>query len=155
MYWSRRRRSPSPDIERRLETDESLWHSKKIRRIVLDVAAPAVHYFQRRNLIANQVIGNVANNGSLRLVACVGHPNEILPIVRYWLPQLRIVEAVQLQTDLEMEISRYVLQSQTRQAGAPKTTQPVVARNYPRWFTTAGAGDVNLVSLYFCLWRGS
>lgn len=107
----------SPDIEQRLETDESLWQSETMLRVVLDVAAPAAHYFQRRSLIANQVLEAVAADGSLRLVATVGHTNEILPIVRYWIPHLRIVEPAQLQADLEAEISRYLLPFRIDEAG--------------------------------------
>ncbi|MFZ3119984.1 MAG: WYL domain-containing protein [Variovorax sp.] len=107
----------SPDIEQRLETDEGLWQSETMLRIVLEVATPAAHYFQRRRLIANQVVEAVAADGSLRLVATVGHPNEILPIVRYWIPHLRIVEPAQLQADLESEISRYLLPSRKDDAG--------------------------------------
>jgi len=107
----------SPDIEQRLETDEGLWQSETRLRVVLDVAAPAAHYFQRRRLIANQVVEAVAADGALRLVATVGHPNEILPIVRYWIPHLRIVEPAQLQADLESEISRYLLPSRKDDTG--------------------------------------
>jgi predicted DNA-binding transcriptional regulator YafY len=109
----------SPDIEQRLEADESLWQSDTVLRVVLDVAAPAAHYFQRRNLIPNQVLEAMAADGSLRLVATVGHPNEILPIVRYWIPHLRIVEPAQLQVDLEAEISRYLSQSREDRDGSP------------------------------------
>ncbi|RYH40004.1 MAG: WYL domain-containing protein [Alcaligenaceae bacterium] len=110
---------PSPDLQQRLEADDSLWQSQKALRVVLDVAAPAAHYFQRRNLVANQVIETVDDDGSLRLVATVGHPNEILPIIRYWIPHLRIVEPAQLQVDLEAELARYILQSPEANARSP------------------------------------
>ena len=109
----------SPDIKHRLEADESLWQSETVLRVVLAIAAPAAHYFQRRNLVPNQVIETVANDGSLRLVASVGHPNEILPIVRYWIPHLRIIEPAPLQAELEAEISRYVSQSNDSRAKPP------------------------------------
>lgn len=83
----------------------------------LELRRAAAHYFQRRTLIANQVVEAVATDGSLRLVAMVGHPNEILPIVRYWIPHLRIVEPAQLQADLEAEISRYLLPSRKDDIG--------------------------------------
>ncbi len=110
---------PSPDLQQRLEADDSLWQSQTALRVVLDVAAPAAHYFQRRDLVANQVIETAADDGSLRLVATVGHPNEILPIVRYWIPHLRIVEPAQLQVDLEAELARYILQSPEANARPP------------------------------------
>ncbi len=109
----------SNDIEQRLQADESLWQSETVLRVVLEVAAPAAHYFRRRSLVANQVIESVAHDGSLRVVATVGHPNEILPIVRYWIPHLRIVEPAQLQVDLEAEISLYVSQSSEARAVPP------------------------------------
>jgi predicted DNA-binding transcriptional regulator YafY len=106
-------------IEQRLEADESLWQSETVLRVVLHVAAPAAHYFQRRKLVPNQLVETVADDGSLRLVATVGHPNEIVPIVRYWIPHVRIVEPAQLQAELEAEISRYVAQSHEGHTGLP------------------------------------
>ena len=38
----------------------------------------------------------------------VGHVNQVLPIVRYWIPHLRIISPEGLQGELERELARYV-----------------------------------------------
>jgi len=40
--------------------------------------------------------------------AKVGHPNQVLPIVRYWIPHLRVISPEGLQAELEVELQRYV-----------------------------------------------
>lgn len=38
----------------------------------------------------------------------MAHPNQILPIVRYWLPNVRIISPEGLQTDMEREMRGYL-----------------------------------------------
>jgi hypothetical protein len=38
----------------------------------------------------------------------VGHANQVLPIVRYWMPHLRIVSPVELQAELEEGVRGYL-----------------------------------------------
>ncbi len=62
-------------------------------------------YFKRRKLIANQLIEKELEDGGLILSAKVGHPNQVVPIVRYWIPQIRIISPEGLQAEMESEIS--------------------------------------------------
>jgi len=65
-------------------------------------------YFKRRKLIANQVIEKQLEDGGLIVSAKVGHVNQVLPIVRYWIPHLRIISPEGLQGEIEAELKRYV-----------------------------------------------
>lgn len=65
-------------------------------------------YFKRRRLIANQVIEKELADGGLIISAQAGHPNQVLPIVRYWIPHLRIVSPENLQEALERDLLRYL-----------------------------------------------
>ena len=78
------------------------------REIVLKVSAEVAGYFKRRKLIANQVIEKELEDGGLLVSAKVGHLNQVLPIVRYWIPHLRVISPEGLQAELERELTRYV-----------------------------------------------
>ena len=45
----------------------------------------------RRKLIGSQTIESELEDGGLIVSGKVAHPNQILPIVRYWLPNVRII----------------------------------------------------------------
>ena len=47
-------------------------------------------------------------DGGLILSAKVGHLNAVLPIVRYWIPHIRIISPEGLQSDLERELGDYL-----------------------------------------------
>jgi predicted DNA-binding transcriptional regulator YafY len=97
-----------PAVERQLVEEDGVWLGEERREIVLKVAKEVAGYFKRRKLIANQVIEKELEDGGLIVSAKVGHPNQVLPIVRYWIPHLRIIAPEGLQAELERELARYV-----------------------------------------------
>ena len=55
------------------------------------VAAAVAHYFTRRDLLPGQITRADAD-GSLLVTATIHYPQQLLPIVRYWMPHVRILE---------------------------------------------------------------
>jgi len=99
---------PDPEIDRKLAEEDGIWLGESNVEIVLKIDADVASYFKRRKLIANQVIDKELHDGSLLISARVGHPNQVVPIVRYWIPHIRIISPESLQRDLELELDRYV-----------------------------------------------
>ena len=97
-----------PGVEQKLVEEDGIWMGEEKREIVLKVAKEVAGYFKRRKLIANQVIEKELEDGGLIVSAKVGHPNQVLPIVRYWVPHLRIISPEGLQAELERDLARYV-----------------------------------------------
>lgn len=104
------------DVERRLREEGGIWFSNARQKVVVSVKAAVADYFRRRVLIANQVLEREAPNGDLVISTLVGHVNEILPIVRYWIPHIRILEPAALQIELESGLKEYLTAAGT--AGA-------------------------------------
>lgn len=98
----------SKDIDRRLAEEDSIWLSENPLDIVLNIGPEVAAYFKRRKLIANQIIEQELADGSLLISTRVGHPNQVLPIVRYWLPHIRIASPASLQRDLEQGLRDYL-----------------------------------------------
>ncbi|MFO1279515.1 MAG: WYL domain-containing protein [Burkholderiaceae bacterium] len=96
-----------PDVDKRLAEDDGIWLHDERKEIVLKVEATVAGYFKRRKLIANQVIEKELEDGGLIISAKVGHPNQVVPIVRYWIPHIRIISPASLQNEMESEISIY------------------------------------------------
>ena len=102
-------------VEKTLADEDGIWLGEEKQEIVLKVDKAVAGYFKRRKLIANQVIEKVLEDGGLILSAKVGHVNQVLPIVRYWIPHLQIISPDHLQADMEAELLAYL---QRRPRGA-------------------------------------
>jgi len=96
------------NIDKQLAEEDGIWLNDDKKEIVLKVDQEAAGYFKRRKLIANQVIEKELEDGGLIISAKVGHINQIVPIVRYWIPHIRIISPDGLQAEMESEISSYL-----------------------------------------------
>ncbi|NJD24850.1 MAG: WYL domain-containing protein [Betaproteobacteria bacterium] len=99
--WSR-------EIDVRLTEEDGIWLSAQPIEVQLKIDAEVAGYFRRRKLIANQVIERELPDGGLMISARVGHPNQILPVVRYWLPHIRVIAPESLQSELEAGLAAYL-----------------------------------------------
>ena len=97
-----------PNIDKQLAEEDGIWLNDDKKEIVLKIDQEVAGYFKRRKLIANQVIEKELEDGGLIISAKVGHPNQVVPIVRYWIPHIRIISPEGLQAEMEAEISTYL-----------------------------------------------
>lgn len=98
---------PDTGIHEQIDTDEGVWLSEDKKEVVLKISPEVAGYFMRRKLIANQIIEKELEDGGLIVSAKVGHVNQILPIVRYWIPHVRIISPEGLQEKLVYELSHF------------------------------------------------
>lgn len=97
-----------PAIESSVETEEGIWHSPQPQKVILLVAPKVADYFKRRQLIPHQKILAESTDGALTVETTVGHQNQILPIVRYWIPCVRIVSPVAWNDELISQLADYL-----------------------------------------------
>ena len=64
-------------------------------------------YFKRRQLIPNQIIERELDGGDILVSTTVAQADEVLPIVRYWIPHVLILEPVEFQRQLESGLAGY------------------------------------------------
>lgn len=96
------------ELDSVLKREDGVWLSEQPVVVVLMVDKSVAPYFKRRKLTANQVIEKELANGDLILSAKVGHQNQVLPVVRYWIPSIRIISPVGMQEVLELSLSGYL-----------------------------------------------
>lgn len=97
-----------PKIDTILKEEDGIWLGEEKKEIVLKIASEIAGYFKRRKLIANQVIEKELEDGGLIVSAKVGHENQVIPIVRYWLPHIRIISPEGLQAEMEKDLRKYL-----------------------------------------------
>lgn len=97
-----------PEIDKQIVADEGIWLAESTQEIVLQINPEIAGYFKRRKLIANQIIEKELADGGLIVSTKVGHPNQVIPIVRYWVPHIRIISPGNLQAEMEKELKEYL-----------------------------------------------
>ena len=65
-------------------------------------------YFKRRQLIPNQQIERELLGGDILVSTSVAQANEVLCIVRYWIPHVRILEPLEFQQQLQTGLAQYL-----------------------------------------------
>lgn len=95
-------------IEQLLRDEDSIWLNEKKTEVVLKVAKEAAGYFRRRKLISGQVLEKELEDGGILVSGKVAHPNQILPIVRYWIPNVRVISPEGLQAELDKQLQTYL-----------------------------------------------
>jgi predicted DNA-binding transcriptional regulator YafY len=99
---------PQAELLAMLQNEDSIWLNAKKSEVVLKVAKEAAIYFERRKLVGGQVIEKHLEDGGLIVSAQVAHPNQILPIVRYWIPHVRIISPEGLQGEMARGLKKYL-----------------------------------------------
>lgn len=98
----------SQQVDAKLAEEDGVWLSDDRTEVVLKINQEVAGYFKRRKLIANQVIEKELADGGLLISAKVGHQNQVLPIIRYWLPHIRVISPESWQQELEQGMAEYL-----------------------------------------------
>jgi predicted DNA-binding transcriptional regulator YafY len=98
----------SKEVDSKLAAEDGIWFTENQHEVVLKVNVDVAGYFKRRNLIANQVIEKELADGGLLISAKVGHPNQVLPIVRYWIPHIKVISPEAWQKEMEVGLADYL-----------------------------------------------
>ena len=77
-----------------INAKDDVWFTEGTTEVLLRVAPEAAHYFARRALLPQQQ-QHADTDGSLLVTTHINHINQLLPVVRYWLPNVRIVKPVE------------------------------------------------------------
>ena len=99
---------PDSTILTQLEDEESIWFGQEKQEIILTVHADVALHFQQRQLLPEQQMIKKLDDGGLLLSSRITHHTQILPLVRYWIPHLKIVSPEILQDEMEHGLKQYL-----------------------------------------------
>lgn len=91
----------------RIAAEESVWFGEKTE-VVLTVSREAAPHFRDRALVPGQQVVKELEDGGLILSGKVVHENQILPIVRYWIPHVRVVSPESVREACMESVRRYL-----------------------------------------------
>lgn len=100
--------TPDKTILTQLEDEESIWFGQEKQEIILTVHADVASHFKQRLLLPEQNILKILDDGGLLISSRITHKTQLLPLVRYWIPHLKIVNPEGLQDEMESELKQYI-----------------------------------------------
>ena len=92
-----------------IDAKDDVWFTENTTEVLLRVAPEVAHYFIRRPLLPQQMQRADAD-GSLLVTTHINHIHQLLPVVRYWLPHVRIVQPAAWQEELQAGLRRTLAQ---------------------------------------------
>ncbi len=97
------------DIEELLENSINIWFKSDIEPFEVKIYADkvATKYFKRRAL-PTQVIETLSQDGTMEFVVTITDEMEIIPIVKYWLPHLRVLSPLWISEMIDEDLEVYL-----------------------------------------------
>lgn len=90
-----------------LKKNEINWFSSNTFEVTLQINASVSEYFFRRALLPNHKVIE-QNDDYLILSTKVSYEEELLSIVKYWIPHIKILTPIELQTKFEGALQDYL-----------------------------------------------
>ncbi|NOX15197.1 MAG: WYL domain-containing protein [Epsilonproteobacteria bacterium] len=99
-------------IENLLDNSLSIWFQKDKKPFEVKLYADkiATKYFKRRPL-PSQSIETLSNDGTMEFTIKITHEMEIIPIIKYWIPHLRVIEPEWIRDMIDKDLKRYLNQT--------------------------------------------
>ena len=98
-----------PSIDKLLENSLSIWFNqdKKPYKVSLVAHKYIAKFFYRRPLPTQQII-KTYEDGSMKLEVSITSDMEILPVVKYWIPYLKVVQPNRIKQSIKEDIQNYL-----------------------------------------------
>ena len=99
---------PDQNIVKLVEDDDSIWFGQDKQEIILSIDSQVAFYFKQRSILPEQQIVKELNDGGLLVSSKINHDMQLLPLIRFWIPHLKIVNPEGLQEELEIGLKEYI-----------------------------------------------
>ena len=96
-------------IDTLLENSISIWFTQDQEpfEVILFATKEAAKYFQRRPLPTQSTL-SISQDGSMEFSIKITHIMEILPIIKYWIPYLFVMEPTFLKKRIKQDLQKYM-----------------------------------------------
>jgi len=100
----------SSKLDTVLDESISIWFDENEEpfEVTINMSKIAVKYFKRRPISKNQTVESVYKDGSMDVVVKLTHEMEIIPLIKYWVPHLRVIEPIWVQEIIDDDLKEYL-----------------------------------------------
>ena len=97
-------------MDKLLDESISIWFDADTEpfEVKVNISKAVSKYFKRRPISKNQVVESVYEDGSMDVVVRITDEMEIKPLIKYWIPYLRVIEPACIQEMIEKELKWYL-----------------------------------------------
>ncbi|UOH74071.1 WYL domain-containing protein [Acinetobacter schindleri] len=99
---------PDQNIVKIVEDDDSIWFGQDKQEIILSIDSQVAFYFKQRSILPEQQIVRELGDGGLLVSSKINHDMQLLPLIRFWIPHLKIVNPGRLQDEMEKGLNEYI-----------------------------------------------
>lgn len=94
-------------ILEQLAKENSIWFGKDKVEVIIRVADEVSFYFRQKDIFHDQKIVSDDGEGLLISVKAVSS-KQVLPLLRYWIPHLKVIHPEHYQVELEQSLKDYL-----------------------------------------------
>ncbi|MBU2024926.1 MAG: WYL domain-containing protein [Gammaproteobacteria bacterium] len=98
----------SEAIEREIQYDDTIWFGGEKQQVQLKVSTEMAPFFTRKRHFPKQKIISTNPNGEVVISTEVTDERQLFPLLMKWIPHIRIVEPIALQTKLNQQLQSYI-----------------------------------------------
>jgi len=92
-----------------LDNSISIWfdHATKPYRVTLHIDKEIAKYFQRKPISNTQRVESLHEEGSMEISVEITDDMEIIPLVKYWIPYIKVLEPSRISKQIEEDLLMY------------------------------------------------
>jgi len=98
---------PNKDFLQQIANNKTKWFSPQQTEVILQIKSQAQEYFLRKNILPNSVLIEKTKD-YFSLSTKISYDDEILGLVKYWLPYIKIISPEYLSQKLQRQLENYL-----------------------------------------------
>lgn len=97
---------PKKEFLNQISKNDTNWFSNELIEVTLQIDNEAREYFERKDILPNQKILE-QNDEYFTILTKVSYDDEILKLVKYWIPYIKILKPLYLREKLDNILKKY------------------------------------------------
>ena len=93
-----------------LDNSISIWfdHTVDPYKVTLNISKEIAKYFQRKPISKTQKIESFYKDGSMDISVEITNDMEIIPLVKYWVPYIKVLEPQSIKEVIQKDLEYYL-----------------------------------------------
>jgi len=101
--------TPPKNLKEILSRHTNIWfNAEKSIKVVLRISGEVAPYFKAANYFPSQKVLRTEKDGALLVETKIGHFMEVLPIVKRWIPHIKVIEPEDLKEEVKRSVRSYL-----------------------------------------------
>lgn len=99
----------SKQLQTNLDNAINIWFEEtKPYEVELLISSQISKYFQRKPISKTQYIKGFDDNGDMQLTLTITDDNELIPLIKYWLPHIKVVKPKELNEKIKKDVEKFL-----------------------------------------------